>query len=128
MGITSRAAGGSRLLSLALFGLLLASGCRSSTSTSEPVGTIEHAPETAPVTLSLGPATLDSFGADSGASCSDAGPPVTGLDGGSGCGATLAASTFPYAICSCGSLQSTGVLTTDGYDSTKGGGTVRKFV
>ncbi len=73
--------------------------------------------------MGLSPETLDSFGADSGASCSDAGPPTTGLDGGSSCGATLAASTFQYAICSCGSLQSTGVLTTDGYDSTKGGPT-----
>ncbi len=122
MSAMSRAAGGSRLLSLSLFGLLLASGCRSSTSTGEPAGKVESAPET-PVTLNLGPATLDSFGADSGASCSDAGPPLTGLDGGASCGATLAASTFQYAICSCGSLQSTGVLTTDGYDSTKGGPT-----
>jgi len=123
MGIVGCAAGGSRLFTVGLCGLLLASGCRSSTSTSEPTGKVEHAPENAPVTLNHGPSTLDSFGVDSGASCSDAGPPSTGLDGGASCGATLAASTFQYAICSCGSLQSTGVLTTDGYDSTKGGPT-----
>ncbi len=123
MSITRRGVGGSRFLAVPVFALLLASGCRSTTSTGEPAEKVEHAPENAPVTLNLGPATLDSFGADSGASCSDAGPPSTGLDGGSSCGATLAASTFQYAICSCGSLQSTGVLTTDGYDSTQGGPT-----
>jgi hypothetical protein len=123
MSIKTRATRGSRLFAGGLFGLLLASGCRSATSTSEPTGKVERAPENAPVTLNLTPSTLDSFGADSGASCSDAGPPTTGLDGGASCGATLAASTFQYAICSCGSLQSTGVLTTDGYDSTKGGPT-----
>ena len=123
MRIVSRAAGRSRLFAVGLCGLLLASACRSSSSTIEPAGKIERAPENAPITLNLGPATLDSFGADSGASCSDAGPPLTGLDGGSSCGATLAASTFQYAICSCGSLQSTGVLTTDGYNSTQGGPT-----
>ncbi len=123
MSITRRGAGGSRVFAVGCLGLLMASGCQRSTPTSEPTVRVEHAPETAPVTLNLGPSTLDSFGADSGASCSDAGPPVTGLDGGASCGATLAASTFQYAICSCGSLQSTGVLTTDGYDSTKGGPT-----
>ncbi len=55
MGIADCAAGGSRFLAVGMLGLLLASGCRSSTSTSEPGVKVEHAPENAPVSLNLTP-------------------------------------------------------------------------
>jgi RHS repeat-associated protein len=95
-------------------------GCRGSSS--------ERAPERNASTLAGDPAarsfadlTGDSGASDAGPNCTGAGDPPTGLDGGASCTGSLAASLFQYALCSCTTLSASGQLTTDGFDSTKGG-------
>ncbi len=111
----SRAAGGSRGLAVGLFALVLASGCRSSSSQGESPGVRASAGE-------LTATSITALSTDAGATCPGGDPSAAG-DAGTSCSAAQAASIFQYAVCSCGSVQSTGSFTTDGYDSTKGGPT-----
>src|SRR5580692_6962076 len=126
-------------------GLLLVAGCRGqSTSGPSPdgVGSVGPGEQPAPANPGApfavhGPVVVDSVGVDAGAgeagdggagdagpNCASAGDPFTGvdsgIDGGSSCMGSLGAATFQSALCSCGSLQLSGALTTDGYNSTLG--------
>jgi outer membrane protein assembly factor BamB len=85
-----------------------------------PTGSVEHVRGNDPVVLDIVPSTLDSLSLDGGASCASPGDPSTGLDGGAACTGALAPSVFQYAVCTCGSLNTTGAFTTDAYDSTVG--------
>jgi RHS repeat-associated protein len=135
MSTRSRAAGGSRFFAPGLLGLLMASGCRSSTPTLESGETVERtqtedalaAPaDTAPPIFApsgsflLDTVIVDAAASDGGPNCSASGDPTTGMDAGPTCTGALAASVFQNALCSCTTLAASGQLTTDGYDSTKG--------
>src|ERR1700689_4534212 len=85
---------------------MLASGCRSTPSS--------EGEQTA--------TSVAALSTDAGASCPGGDPSAPG-DAGTSCSAAQAASIFQYAVCACGSTQSTGVFTTDGYDSRQGGPT-----
>jgi len=56
-----------------------------------------------------------------GPNCTAAGDPTLGVDVGYTCTGALAAATFTHALCACGTIQDSNSLTTDGFDSTKGG-------
>jgi hypothetical protein len=106
-------------LCLAVVGIGILTSCRGSSS--------ERAPEqnassiaSDPAARSVAELTTDSGASDAGPNCTGAGDPLTGLDGGASCTGSLAASLFQYALCSCTSIQVSGQLNTDGYDSAKG--------
>ncbi|MBA2540353.1 MAG: hypothetical protein H0V17_12005 [Deltaproteobacteria bacterium] len=52
--------------------------------------------------------------------CDGGGPPIDVIPGGGGCTGQLAANTFTFALCGCNLIDSTKIITTDGFDSTQG--------
>ncbi len=61
--------------------------------------------------------------AAAGPTCTAAGDPAVGVDIGYNCTGALTAATFTHALCACGTIQDSNSLTTDGFDSSKGGPT-----
>ena len=57
--------------------------------------------------------------ADAGPSCNGGGDPTTGVDGGT-CTGFLGQSMFKNAVCSCDTIDISGTLTVDAFDSTRG--------
>src|SRR5271154_6466876 len=103
-------------------GLVALGGCESSSPTS--AGSVATNQGSAHVALRGGPSTADALVTDASAQAGCAGgDPSTGLDGGAACTGALAPSVFQNAICSCGSIQSTGLFTTDAFNSQNGGPT-----
>ena len=102
---------------------LVISGCRQEVSGGHPGGgdrpVIVDGPSfVQSVTIDGG---ADAGAGDAGPNCTGAGDPQTGVDGGASCTGAMAPSVFQYALCSCGTIQASGALTTDGFDSTLGG-------
>src|SRR5579872_6032105 len=77
--------------------------------------------QSSPASVSLGPTSVESVSkvADGGQG-SDAGDAAAARDGGTTCPGVLAETTFRNALCSCGSIQASAHLATDGFDGTKG--------
>jgi hypothetical protein len=53
-----------------------------------------------------------------GGMCVNGGPPI--IVPGAGCAGTIASNTFTFALCSCSSINSSGSITTDGFNSLQG--------
>ena len=99
--------------------LLALVACRkdSSRAQGEAVAASQQAERVVVATTTVAPIALAAAAPDAGVA--DAGPP-TNLGGDAGCAGNLAQATFQWALCSCGDLQVSGRLTTDGYSSAQG--------
>lgn len=97
---------------------LVLCGCRSKDSPSEPPATQSLSSPLTATTATA--AAVQAAAAASGPNCTGAGDPTLGISSSFGCSGALAAATFTRAICSCGTIQGSGSLTTDGFDSSVG--------